>query len=94
MKKNTIRLTESELITLVRRIVNENMEAGNPEIDAELEEGLFGDKMKSKFSWVMDAAKKVADLFKNDYMDKIPEEDLEQLKGEAKDLAPSKMGRR
>jgi hypothetical protein len=92
MKKSTIRLTESELITLVRRIVNENMEVGNPEIDAELEEGLLGDKMKSKFGWVMDAAKKVAELFKNDYMDKIPEEELEQLKGEAKDLAPSKMG--
>lgn len=86
MRTNTIRLTESELVTLVNRIVNENMMS-----NTEMEEGWVGDKMKSKFGWVMDAAKKVAELFKDEYMDDIPEEELEKLKDEAKDLIPSRI---
>ena len=95
MKKNTIRLTEAELINLVKLIVKESegIDGDYWEKDeaGEMEEGWLGDKMKSKFGWVMDAAKKVAELFKNDYMDKIPEDELEGLKDEAKDLLPSNM---
>jgi hypothetical protein len=95
MGKNTIRLTESELITLVRRIISENDGVEDitnklEKIDPELEEGWFGDKMKSKFGWVMDAAKKVADLFKN-YMDNIPEEELEELKKKSENFVPTKV---
>ena len=97
MGKNTIRLTESELITLVRRIISENDGVEDitkklEKIDPELEEGWFGDKMKSKFGWVMDAAKKVAEVFKNNYMDNIPEEELDGLKKKSENFVPTKGG--
>lgn len=94
MGKNVIQLTESELINLVRRVVSENQAANmvtREELsDYELEEGVFGDKIKSKFSWVMDAANEAARLFKNEYMDQIPEEELENLSMEANQLLPNK----
>ena len=85
MRTSAIRLTESELVTLVNRIVNENMMS-----NGEMEEGWLGDKMKSKFGWVMDAAKKVAELFKDEYMDDIPEEKINELKDQAANILPNK----
>lgn len=76
MGKKIVRLTESELIHLVKRVVKEQQMAG------EMEEGWFGDK----FGWIKDAAKEVAQLFKTEVMPEIPEEDLEELKDKAREL--------
>ena len=82
MGKKIVRLTESELIHLVKRVVKEQQMADK--MKGEMEEGWFGDK----FSWIKDAAKEVADLFKTEVMPEIPEEDLEELKDKARELDP------
>ena len=75
MKKKVVRLTESELIRLVERIVNEQKEV-------EIEEGW----MEDNFGWIKDAAKEVASLFKREIMPEIPEDELEDLKSQASSL--------
>ena len=69
MGKRVIRLTESELMQLVGRIVKEQQET-------EMQEGFLSDSI----SWFKDAVREVADLFKTEYMDEMDEEDLEDLK--------------
>lgn len=75
MGKRVIRLTESELMQLVGRIVREQQET-------EMREGFMSDT----FGWFKDAVREVADLFKSEYMDQIDEEDLENLKMAAGDI--------
>ena len=69
MGKRVIRLTESELMQLVGRIVKEQQET-------EMQEGFLSDSI----GWFKDAVREVADLFKTEYMDEMDEEDLEDLK--------------
>ena len=69
MGKRVIRLTESELMQLVGRIVKEQQET-------EMQEGFLSDSI----SWFKDAVHEVADLFKSEYLDEMDEEDLEDLK--------------
>ena len=85
MRKNAIRLTESELITLVSRVVNEQTKV--EEKEKELEEGFLGDKI----GWVMDAAKNVADMFTKEYIDtgKMPKKEIEDLAAKAEGALPS-----
>lgn len=75
MGKKVIRLTESELVKLVERIVKEQNEV-------EIEEGFIEDN----FGWVKDAARKVATLFKREIMPEIPEDELDELKDAAREL--------
>lgn len=82
MGKRIVRLTESELIHLVKRVVKEQQMADK--MEGEMEEGWFGDK----FGWIKDAAKEVASLFKTEVMPEIPEEDLEEMKDLAIELNP------
>jgi hypothetical protein len=73
MAKRIVRLSEAELIHLVKRVVKEQKEIG---------EGWLGDK----FGWVKDAAKEVAQLFKTDVLPEIPKEELDDLKMKARKL--------
>ena len=50
----------------------------------EMGEGFFSDK----FGWIKDAAKEVAQLFKTEVMPEIPEDELEDLRMQAKKLDP------
>jgi hypothetical protein len=78
MGKKIVRLTESELIRLVKRVVKEQQMGG------ETMEGFLSDK----FGWIKDAAKEVANLFKTEVMPEIPEDELEDMKDLAKKLNP------
>ena len=71
MGKRVIRLTESELMQLVGRIVKEQ---------EEMKEGFFSDK----FGWIKDAADEIAELFKETVMEEIPEDELDKLKRKAR----------
>jgi hypothetical protein len=71
MGKRVIRLTESELMQLVGRIVKEQ---------EEMKEGFFSDK----FGWIKDAAEEIAELFKETIMPEIPEDELDELKRKAR----------
>lgn len=82
MGKKIVRLTESELIRLVKRVVKEQQMADK--MGGETMEGFFSDK----FGWIKDAAKEVAGLFKSEVMPEIPEEDLEEMKDLARNLNP------
>ena len=82
MGKRIVRLTESELIRLVKRVVKEQQMTD--EMGGEMEEGFFSDK----FGWIKDAAKEVAQLFKTEVMPEIPEDELEDLRMQAKKLDP------
>lgn len=77
MAKRVVRLTERELISLVKRVVREQQEK-----ETEIEEGWFGDK----FGWIKDAAREVADLFKSEVLPEIPEDELEDLKSQAREI--------
>lgn len=82
MGKRIVRLTESELIRLVKRVVKEQQMTD--EMGGEMEEGFFSDR----FGWIKDAAKEVAQLFKTEVMPEIPEDELEDLRMQAKKLDP------
>ncbi len=75
MAKRVVRLTERELISLVKRVVREQQET-------EVKEGFFDDK----FGWVMDAAREVASLFKSEVLPEIPEDELQDLKDQASEV--------
>lgn len=75
MAKRVVRLTESELIHLVKRVVREQQEQ-------EMEEGWFSDK----FDWIKDVANDVADLFKSEVLPEIPEDELDDLKSRAREI--------
>ena len=80
MAKKVVRLTESELISLIKRVVKEQQEVEKH--DGELEEGWIGDK----FGWIKSAAREVAGLFRSEVLPEIPEEELDDLKMQAKEL--------
>ena len=80
MAKKIVRLTESELIRLVKRVVKEE------QLKGEMEEGFFSDN----FGWVKDAARQVADLFKTEVMPEIPKDELEDMKDLASNLNPKR----
>ena len=75
MAKRVVRLTERELISLVKRVVREQQET-------EVKEGFFDDK----FGWVMDAAREVESLFKSEVLPEIPEDELQDLKDQASEV--------
>lgn len=78
MAKRIVRLTERELISLVKRVVKEEAIKNG----GEMEEGWFSDK----FGWIKDAAREVADLFKSEVLPDIPEDELEDLKDQAREI--------
>jgi hypothetical protein len=59
MKRNKVRLTERELISLIKRTVKENQQMRH----SELGEGFLGNSM----DWIKTAVEKAKDLFNNEY---------------------------
>jgi hypothetical protein len=89
MAKRIVRLTERELISLVKRVVKEQAMGAKTmpgskqsQMGGEMEEGFFGDK----FGWVKDVAREVAGLFKSEVLSEIPEDELEDLKRQASNI--------
>lgn len=86
MATRKVILTERELTTLIKRIVKEteemsNMESGKGMEDMESERG-------GSFSWIKRAARQVAELFKDEILPQIPEEEVSDLKNQAREMNP------
>jgi hypothetical protein len=77
MGTKQIILNERELTNLIKRMVSE------------AEETIKKDKKKSGgFSWVRSAAREIAELFKDEILPEIPEDELKKLKSKARELDP------
>lgn len=74
-----IRLTESELTSLIRRIVedtNDEMEMIDVQSDVEMDEPI---RQRGGMGWIMSAAKEVADMFKREVLPTLSDEEVEDL---------------
>jgi hypothetical protein len=77
MATKQIILTERELTNLIKKIVSE------------VEETDKKTKKKSGgFGWVKSAAREIAELFKDEILPEIPEDELKKLKSKARELDP------
>ena len=70
MRKRTVRLTESELTRLIKRIV-EDTERGAMEMQRPM-------RRRGGFS-IMDAVRKAAEIFERDFADNLDEETMSEL---------------
>ncbi len=88
MKKRTVRLTESELTRLIKRIV-EDTERGAMEMERPM-------TRRKGFS-IMDAVQKAAEIFERDFADNLDEETMSELESKTSrinlDRAISKLER-
>ncbi len=88
MKKRTVRLTESELTRLIKRIV-EDTEKGAMEMERPM-------TRRKGFS-IMDAVQKAAEIFERDFADNLDEETMSELESKTSrinlDRAISKLER-
>lgn len=88
MRKRTVRLTESELTRLIKRIV-EDTERGAMEMERPM-------RRRGGFS-IMDAVRKAAEIFQSDFADNLDEETMSELKSKTSrinvDRAISKLER-
>lgn len=74
-----IRLTESELTSLIRRIVedtNDEMEMIDVQSDVEMDEPI---RQRGGMGWIMSAAKEVADMFKSEVLPTLSDEEVKDL---------------
>ena len=74
-----IRLTESELTSLIRRIVedtNDEMDMIDVQSDVEMDEPI---RQRGGMGWIMSAAKEVADMFKREVLPTLSDEEVEDL---------------
>jgi hypothetical protein len=81
MATRKVILTERELTSLIKKIIKETEEMS----DISSGDKDFGG---GKFSWIKRAAREVAQLFKNEVMPEIDEDELNELKGMARELDP------
>lgn len=74
-----IRLTESELTSLIRRIVedtNDEMDMIDVQSDVEMDEPI---RQRGGMGWIMSAAKEVADMFKSEVLPTLSDEEVKDL---------------
>ena len=88
MRKRTVRLTESELTRLIKRIV-EDTERGAMEMERPM--------TRTKGFSIMDAVQKAAEIFERDFADNLDEETMSELESKTSrinvDRAISKLER-
>ena len=76
MATRRIRLTESELTNLIRRIVEDTENVDNMGMEPMLDEP----KREGKgMSWIMSAAREVADMFKREVLPNLSDEEKELI---------------
>ncbi len=76
MATRRIRLTESELTNLIRRIVEDTENVDNTGIELMMDEP----KREGKgMSWIMSAAREVADMFKSEVLPNLSNEEVKGL---------------
>jgi hypothetical protein len=76
MATRRIRLTESELTNLIRRIVEDTENVDNVGMEPTLDEP----KSEGKgMSWIMSAAREVADMFKSEVLPNLSNEEIKGL---------------
>lgn len=74
-----IRLTESELTNLIRRIVEDTEEMDVDMIDVQDNEPEKPMRERGGMGWVMSAAREVADMFKTDILPYLSDEEVKDL---------------
>lgn len=74
-----IRLTESELTNLIRRIVEDAEEIDVDMIDVQDNEPEKPMRERGGMGWVMSAAREVADMFKTDVLPYLSDEEVKDL---------------
>ena len=74
-----IRLTESELTNLIRRIVEDTEEMDVDMIDVQDNEPEKPMRERGGMGWVMSAAREVADMFKTDVLPYLSDEEVKDL---------------
>jgi hypothetical protein len=76
MATRRIRLTESELTNLIRRIVEDTENVDNMGMEPMMDEP----KREGKgMSWIMSAAREVADMFKSEVLPNLSDEEVKGL---------------
>jgi len=76
MATRRIRLTESELTNLIRRIVEDTENVDNMGMEPMMDEP----KREGKgMSWIMSAAREVADMFKSEVLPNLSNEEIKGL---------------